>query len=232
MNLTSLAKMTARHETIVKLYRRLFHLSALPLDRQYWTMCGPCTADGHPDNRSELGQLLAARLITPSQWRGVDIQVDIQRSNQGAYPGLIWICDDFYRAMSLAFFRGDFRPGIVNADLIQEPKAGTLLIADTLALLGEVEPPVMLVANYVLKLWRTKRKTQRSVIRYLRQEVSNAADWRLHSEWLSYRNGRTRMGTFIFYRTMREEHPLVRGQKEKKGVKHNRGPLTGMSESS
>ena len=209
VNLTSLAKVTARNETIIKLYRRLFHCSALSLDRQYWTMCGPCTTDGRPDYRSEVGQLITSKLIAPSQWRGVEHQAAIQRSNQRGYPGLIWICDDFYRAMSIAFFKGNFRPGIVNADLIQEPKAGALLIADTLALLNRVEPPLMLVANFVLKLWRGKRKNQLSVLKYLRQEVSDIGDWRLYSEWFSYRNGRTRMGTFILYRKRRARRILA-----------------------
>ena len=65
-------KLTAREETIIKYYRRVFHES-LPKEKQYWSMCAQCAQNGKLIPGTELDQVLKEGLITPDQFHGVDI---------------------------------------------------------------------------------------------------------------------------------------------------------------
>jgi len=143
-------KTTARRETIIEPFREVM---GERLDRsfQYWTMCGKCFAeDGSPLPGCELDQVVEARLVDPEQFVGVDVDPAVVEGNARAWPGVRWLCDDFYTAMLSATSDRSFNPGIVNCDTPFRVERGARAMGNIMILLNShARNDVMLVANVV-----------------------------------------------------------------------------------
>ena len=150
-NWSSNRKKEARYETIISQYRKHFRHS-LPVDKQYWTMCGQCaTSEGEQLVGSEIWQILKENFIIPSQFYGVENDPGIHDLNTQAFPLSNWINDDFYHAMVVAQSEGKFNPGVVNIDLVHTPDVGTSQVAKILAMLTATTDNVLVIANFVLR---------------------------------------------------------------------------------
>jgi hypothetical protein len=195
-------KQQARLSTIVEQYRYRYGHS-VPKQMQYWSMAGLCDKPG-----CEIDQLLQSGLITAGQFHGVEIKRDVHERSAIAYPDANWHRGDFYRVMSRASGRGQFRPAIVNADLIQMVETGGQLISDIMMLLSDY-PNVMFVANFVLGTRHHKVQTGDHVLAELNKQPNFQAFsecWNFDDSYYEYAGtGKTKvtMGSFVFSSTDR-----------------------------
>lgn len=209
-------KAEARKSTIVEMYRTYFSES-LPETKQYWTMCGPHARNGVFIEESEMGQVLKAGLIKPHQFIGVDIDEEIIAENRIARPDVLWIHDDFLKAMTVSFAKGLFKPGVINADFICLKERGSFRASEIMALLEDIDcRGVMLVANIMLMNPHTDGNKSldamgngKSVIKEFERWSSfqyawGMGKWVIHPEFYTYRgtgkNSHTTMGSFVFAR--------------------------------
>lgn len=201
-------KQHARFETIISQYRKHFYYS-LPLEKQYWTMCGQCsTENGEPLEGFEPSQMINSELIKPNQFRGVEIKSDIHELNVKAFSELTFINDDFYRAIAMAYHNNDFNPGIVNADFPATPEGGAVYIAKLMALLTETADDFLFVANLILRMKYYTRKDGDYVINLLSEYPQfryawGQGNWKLSDSYYEYNGAgetgsRIYMGSFIF----------------------------------
>lgn len=202
-------KQNARNETIILPYREHFSQS-LPKDKQYWTMCGQCaTPDGNPLSGSEFSQLVKAELILPEQFVGVELEANIHKLNVKAYPDLNFINNDFYSAMVNAESRGEFNPGIVNADLPRTPDGGYGLISKIMAFLTDTTDELLFIANFILRMRYYSTKDGDYVLNKLNgcpqfKYAMSEGNWELVKNGYYEYNGagntgnRTYMGSLVF----------------------------------
>ena len=143
-------KIGARMETIIVPYRQ--HLAhALPVGKQYWTMCATHTdTEGNLLPGSELHQMIEVGIITPDQFHGVDIDADIIAANTVGIPGANWHLGDFHRTMIAAKNEGEFDPGVVNCDHLRMPgSGGAEYVSRCLAFLSD-QSDLIFVSNLIL----------------------------------------------------------------------------------
>jgi hypothetical protein len=179
-------KIAARADTIIALG---------PVKGQYWSIAGLCDGPG-----CEVDQVLESGIITPEQFHGVEIQRDIYDANMAAYPELQWHHGDFLQVMQ---DYPDFRPGLVNADLLDSVDTAADYVAQLLYFL--LPHDTKLVVNFVMEC-RGYRTTPGHVIeRLLEQQLFRYAvrqGWTHGNRCYLYpgTSGRPRtvMGTFIF----------------------------------
>jgi len=156
-------KTEARLHTIINPYRTFFSYS-LPPNQQYWTMCSYVHDDNYPQD-TELGQILASNLITENQFHGVDLDPITYNSNMDyknkTNSPIHLYNNDILDQMKSSYANGDFNPGIVNCDMMAEPRqAIDELFLDTFHFLTNVckDNKILLVANFISKLWFTNGK--------------------------------------------------------------------------
>lgn len=200
-------KAASREETIIKTYRKHFGYQ-IPPDRQYWTMCSHQVGD-----KSELSHLCSSGLITQSQFRGVDIEPSIIRSNKEIYPDVWWRCGHFVNVMEAAAINGDFRPAIVNYDGVQQIKGGCdFLKSIFLQIDGHVHGSMLLVANFLLNnpYCRSNEETKIiEVIERLRDKYFFPDHWALEPEYYWYpgtgEHSNSQMGILMFVKSPHTE---------------------------
>ena len=208
-------KQEARQETIINLYHQYFQTS-LPKEKQYWTMCGTHGHDGVFAEGSELGQILHEKLITPDQFFGVDNNPSIIDNNKLSYPGVNWICDDFFVAMKKQNKYFYYNPGIVNADFISMPHKSISITSQIMYFLDDIKcHNVMLISNMMLVnphdrggdyIRKTKADSNKVIRLFEKNEIFDTVwrngNWKIHPENYKYggtgEKSRTTMGTFIF----------------------------------
>jgi hypothetical protein len=205
-------KVQARLDTIIAPYRQRTHRQRLPADAQYWTVCGQCTdLNGKPNPESELSQLLSARLLRPNQFHGVDNSAEIIAANQRAYPDVHWHLGDFYRVLYAESGKPDFRPAIINADLINMPDRAASYTVSLMSILAYCSGPVMLLVNVVLEYQRLaarKSDIERFIVRISDDPSLSAvrccSAWTDPTEYYFYEgtgdDSRTKMGSLIFWK--------------------------------
>jgi len=109
-------KANARRDTIIDIYRERFS-KALPVEKQYWTLAGPCYDDkGRLGTSSEIWQLTASGLIFARQYHGIDNSEEIIDKNKQAAPGANFYHGDFVRKLKEQSSVPGFNPGIIHAD--------------------------------------------------------------------------------------------------------------------
>jgi len=116
-------KKYARELTIIDIYKH-FYGDKLPIDKEYWSMCGAHFAEDGHNISGELGFLLERGLITSNQYRGVDQEESIIEKNKELFPGINWINGDFVDTMLSKISEGNFNPAIINYDGVMQPKFG------------------------------------------------------------------------------------------------------------
>lgn len=114
MTFTFIDKLKSREQTLISVYRDNFGYS-LPLDKQYWTLCGPCASQGVVLSGCEFDHVVQDKLIKPDQFYGVDHDESIINENKKLNSGN-FIHGDFYSVLSS---QTDFNPGIVNLDCLR-----------------------------------------------------------------------------------------------------------------
>jgi len=162
---------------------------------QYWSMAGLCTT---PD--CEVDQLLSEGFIRPDQFHGVELFPKIYTRNKKAWPHLNWHLGDFFTVMRQA---GDFKPSLVNADLLNTPDTGADYVARLLYLLLPYK--ATLIANLILET-HDYRCTPDQAITKLSQcqqfRYAMRGGYRYNGKCYRYlgtgNKTRTVMGTFIF----------------------------------
>jgi hypothetical protein len=144
-------KIIAREETIINQYRKIYNRQSIPQDKQYWTMCGNLSDNNNNINHhSEYAQIIREGLIQPHQFKGVEIDETIYKRNKQVLPNIEIYQDDFFKTLNRQANQNQFKPAIVNADLINMPEIGAIYISKIIALLSMMPGEVMLVANLVL----------------------------------------------------------------------------------
>ena len=200
-------KIAARQATIIEPYRELFG-SEVPSDKQYWSMCGKSAhEDGTFKTKSELGQILEAGLIQPSQFHGVEIDEESFQLNKSCRNDVNWYCGDFLETMHIADDNDLFNPGIVNADLVSMPEKSAGYVSDIIKLLSDSTSDVMLVVNVVIR-YRYKKSTIDILLDKLNEnDIMQSAirdrQWSYSSNHYPYAgsgtNSNTDMGSIIFF---------------------------------
>lgn len=200
-------KITARDETIIKIYRQLFG-SKLPKSKQYWTICGQCTDnEGNFLNNCELDQLLKSGLIEPDQFHGVDNVKHIIDANKKAFPNTNWYNKDFLIALN-EYPDEQFNPGIVNADLIYMPKNACEILSKVLFRCRNINN-IVVIGNIVLEYQalKTRSSNMEEVIKFLDNNLffdKCRSSWEMMDTYGEYdgtgRDSRSLMGSAIFYR--------------------------------
>src|ERR1035437_1970207 len=149
--------------------------------------------------------------------RGVDIDESIIEQNKIAVPDAIWIKDDFLHAMKIAYNKGEFNPGIINADLVSLAKHGAVVISEILSFLSDIEASnFMLVCNVMLNNPHGKDLVPADVFKNAIHPIFEEFDkidifqdaWRdeklkIYHKYYCYngtgRRSRTVMCSFLFY---------------------------------
>ena len=205
-------KIIARQETIINQYRKIYNRQSIPQDKQYWTMCGNLSDNNNHSNQdSEYSQIIREGLITPNQFRGVEIDDTIYNRNKQVLPHIEIYKDDFFKTLNRQANQNQFHPAIVNADLINMPEIGAIYISKIIALLSMMPGEIMLVANLVLDSpyispTRKKQDIDRFLINLKNQHKFNAFKhhWNFDNECYKYagnrEHSRTTMGSYIFYK--------------------------------
>lgn len=205
-------KIIARQETIINQYRKIYNRQSIPQDKQYWTMCGNLSDNNNNLNKdSEYSQIIREGLITPEQFRGVEIDDTIYNRNKIVLPNIEIYKDDFFKTLNRQANQNQFNPAIVNADLINMPEIGAIYISKIIALLSMMPGEIMLVANLVLDSpyispTRKKQDIDRFLINLKNQHKFNAFKhhWNFNNECYKYagnrEHSRTSMGSYIFWK--------------------------------
>lgn len=202
-------KAAARQATILDPYRAIFGHS-VPVDQQYWSMCASCADHRGVIEGSELHKILEAGLIHPYQFHGVDRDPSIFRENS-KYLGSNWYCNDFLLAMQQSHAAGQFRPAIINADLIYMPPKGSQYIASILDFLdGAGLTDTIVIANIVLKS-HNRFSNIAEIIKMLSESLTfqiiwNKGIWKVYGDEAYIYKGtdsekgrsNTEMGTVVF----------------------------------
>jgi hypothetical protein len=205
-------KIIAREETIINQYRKIYNRQSIPQDKQYWTMCGNLSDNNNNINHdSEYAQIVREGLIQPHQFKGVEIDETIYKRNKQVLPNIEIYQDDFFKTLNRQANQNQFKPAIVNADLINMPEIGAIYISKIIALLSMMPGEIMLVANLVLDSPyispnRKKQDMDRFLVNLKNQHKFNAFKyhWNFNNECYKYagnrEHSRTSMGSYIFWK--------------------------------
>jgi len=205
-------KIIAREETIINQYRKIYNRQSIPQDKEYWTMCGNLSDNNNNINHdSEYAQIVREGLIQPHQFKGVEIDETIYKRNKQVLPNIEIYQDDFFKTLNRQANQNQFKPAIVNADLINMPEIGATYISKIMALLSMMPGEVMLVANLVLDSpyispTRKKQDIDRFLVNLKNQHKFNAFKhhWNFNNECYKYagnrEHSRTSMGSYIFWK--------------------------------
>jgi hypothetical protein len=205
-------KIIARQETIINQYRKIYNRQSIPQEKEYWTMCGNLSDNNNNINHdSEYAQIIREGLIKPHQFRGVEIDETIYKRNKQVLPNIEIYQDDFFKTLNRQANQNQFKPAIVNADLINMPEIGAIYISKIIALLSLMPGEIMLVANLVLDSPyispnRKKQDVNRFLLNLLNQHKFNAFKhhWNFNNECYKYagnrEHSRTSMGSYIFWK--------------------------------
>ena len=205
-------KIIAREETIINQYRKIYNRQSIPQDKQYWTMCGNLSDNNNNINHdSEYAQIVREGLIQPHQFKGVEIDETIYNRNKQVLPNIEIYQDDFFKTLNRQANQNQFKPAIVNADLINMPEIGATYISKIIALLSMMPGEIMLVANLVLDSpyispTRKKQDIDRFLVNLKNQHKFNAFKhhWNFNNECYKYagnrEHSRTSMGSYIFWK--------------------------------
>lgn len=142
-------KAQARLETIINIYQELFQ-KAMPINKQYWTLAGPCyDANGRLGKCSEIWQLTASGLIFTKQYHGVDNGLEIIEKNRIAAPTASFYHGDFVTQLQIAAESGKFNPGIIHADFTKLKETSVVDTSNIVYLVDKQDiHDMMIVMNF------------------------------------------------------------------------------------
>jgi len=80
-------KIRARQATLIDMYREITGNTAIPSNKQYWTLCA-----SQPNTEgSEINQLVKEKLLIKKQFYGVDTNKKHIKFNKQNHPGAHWV---------------------------------------------------------------------------------------------------------------------------------------------
>lgn len=201
-------KAESRNQTIIQTYRKHHNTNSIPQSSQYWSICGRCSYEENKlETNCEPDQVVNSGLIKSNQFHGIEIDQEIYNWNRRGNSEINWYLGDFYETMVEYANHNEFRPAIVNADLLRMPKFGGQYFARIMQFLSGVGGEVMLVGNFVME-HRQMRATIGDLVKRLEGEscfqyAMNNADWSWNPEFYWY-NGTgktsTKMMTVILFK--------------------------------
>lgn len=191
-------KIEARDKTIIKAYRYIFGQESIPEDKQYWTICGECVKNGELIENSEPDQIIKSKLITPSQFHGVEKEQEIHQINQ-SYTGLNFYYGDFYHMLYEHHINKSLNPAIINADFLKTPPVEIETFVDILYLLRNYSN-VMVVGNFCRKYRGRDAQTVDEVINKNDFFKSFKKNWVIGNKIYEYISNICTMETAIFFR--------------------------------
>jgi len=152
---------------------------SLPPDAQYWSMCGDCTDENNkPHPNSEIGQMLAAGIITQSQFHGVDTNQESIINNKTAYPDANWHHGQIYDVLREANTGGWLNPSIVNIDTPFESTTAVNITVDAMLALRGCNN-FLLISNMVVNMMNvaSKKVTDADVIKRFNTSKNFSIVW-------------------------------------------------------
>ena len=205
-------KIIARQETIINQYKKIYGNDHIPIDKQYWTMCGLLSDNNNNINpNSEYAQIIQEGLIKPEQFRAVEREKTIYNINKLILPNIEIHNDDFFKVLNNQALQNKLNPAIVNADSTNQAVKGAEFISKIIALLSMIPGNIMLVANIMLNDPHKSQKNQKQdvniFLKYLfEQHKFNAFKhhWNFDNMCYKYAGNReysrTHMGSYIFWK--------------------------------
>jgi len=201
-------KIESRHQTIINTYCKHYNATLLPLNAQYWSICGRCSyKKNHLENNCEPDQLIKANLITPNQFHGIEIDKKIYKWNKQSNKNINWYLGDFYETMVIYSNHHNFNPSIVNADMLLMPKFGAQYFSKVMQFLTTSAKQVMLVGNFVAEHRHFRTKIE-DIMNNLEKEPRfqfsiHNGNWKFNKDYYWY-NGTgkttTKMTTIILFK--------------------------------
>jgi len=201
-------KHKAREETIVNLYRTIFGKPSIPKSKQYWTISGQCSSgDSKVIPNCEYDHVVSSKLIKPVQFHGAEIVPEIYEANK-TIVGPNWYLGDFYQTMVAQDNIGNFKPAVVNADLLMMPENGAMYLSKILAFLTALKiKNVMVIGNLILR-YRQFKFTNEDTVKFLSEDpqfkyAMEVGQWNIYDQGYTYNgtgDNRTIMGTVVLTR--------------------------------
>lgn len=206
-------KIDYRNIAVIDKYRSITGNQRLPIEKQYWTMCGKCARKDETGNYSiyencELDQVLSSGLIRDRQFHGVEIDTDIFQINRLAANQVNWHNGDFWRVIRDASSKPWFNPGIVHIDHIRLPKDTALFAGTVMEILSDKDiRDVLLIISCLVK-WGPVTSGTEDLVKYLKDtssyQLSYPKGWEMHDEWYWYQGsgrGGSEMASFALWRS-------------------------------
>ena len=201
-------KLEARFQTIIKTYKEHYNINHIPKDKQYWSICGRCSYQMNQlEPYCEPDQLVKEKLITPQQFFGVEICEEIFNFNN-SNKDFNWFLGDFYETIVEYANNNEFKPAIVNVDMLLMPKFGVEYLSRIMHFLDSIkETNIMLIGNFIMKSRHQVAKKE-DIMNGLQkeamfQDAMSNGNWNIHNDFYLY-NGtgktRTKMGTVILFK--------------------------------
>lgn len=197
-------KATAREETIIKTYRKIFNCRSIPNNKQYWTLSAVCSDKlGNILPWCELDQVLKSELITIDQFHGVDRCAKIIRSNRNI-KNANWYHGSFFNTLAEAV---GFNPAIINYDSTNAPELACITLLDILTLCANRNiKNVMVIGNIIIKCRRLQYDSEDIVSNLSRYKIFDhtikLGDWKcVENSYMYFGSGKnvTKMMSVIFY---------------------------------
>jgi hypothetical protein len=161
----------------------------------------------------ELSQMVEEGLIKPKQFHGIEGNPEIHNNNKraiGKTKGPSLYCGEFVSVLDKVLGSGQFKPGIIYLDTIQEPKKSVELLSLVFDIVNQTVGKTMVVWNFVQGNKYRGRMFSWEEIQ--REAVSNYRYCLAVQKWKQFKKdfvfsyggtGRssTTMGSVVYYRT-------------------------------
>ena len=189
-------KRDARLHSIIKPYQKFWHRSSIPIDRQYWTMCGARYNEETGKLKGELGHMLEHDLIHPNQFYGVDCEDEIIEKNKFYYPHINWIHGDFIDIMQKHIKENNFNPAIINYDGVMMSRLSSEYLKKLFILIDKHVPKsLLLICSFVVSNPYNPRlrDNPQDPLRHLNREYWIADHWFPIPEMIPYKHSTSNM---------------------------------------
>ncbi len=140
-------KLEAREFSIIRAYRESTGEYCLPPDRQYYGLSGQLYDANGLLPSSEFMQFIKAKLFTPKQYNGIELNLDICEGNRKAIPEAKFYYGEIGQVLNNLALNNNFKPGIINLDTMVEPEKALKLLGRVMDIVNYVDGPVIIACN-------------------------------------------------------------------------------------
>jgi hypothetical protein len=223
-------KRNAREITIIKPWRELSGLRAIPEGRSYVTLCGPMSQNGHLLPGSEFRHMIQARLIRGSQFYGVERERSIHYANKRAlaryccsgFPPKT-LCGELTEVLPRVLKQG-VNPAILNIDTMVTPKNSMSTLVSALHDVSKLPGPMLIVWNTCIRTPRVGENYREDLEYVLYEYPSLKAALRVSGfkqrAYFEYpgtgKFSSTLMGSVVFWKPEKSKEIQVKAKKKSK----------------